>query len=288
MQTTRNLPSSSDRYALCWGDRAFSVAVPRIRNSLPYNIRQSPAIPAFKASLKSHLFTRIYCMATWARTVGIPSYKCYDWLINWLMLKCAFYLLPETCRSPDLTHKCILHFYRHFSELGYEEDRPLTCYWCDKFCPYRNQVIRRERALRKAAERRELDKSTEATFVDIYAGSSPSVNEELKDWLSPSKQRDRVLRGGKAHPKEKELQKLKGSQEQSPKASKGVDQPDGVGESDSLLSSEEEDMRSEEGEEVQGRQERRPKKPRKKRGIWMIFTNVGCCTNQISLWPLFQ
>ncbi|XP_033636481.1 mirror-image polydactyly gene 1 protein-like [Asterias rubens] len=129
----------------------------------------------------------------------------------------------------------------------------------------KNQVIRRERALRRAAERRELDKSTDGSFVDIYAGSSPSVNEELKDWLSPSKQRDRLLRGGKPHPKEKELQKLKEALEQSPKAGRGVDQPDGVGETDSLLSSEEEGMRSEEGEEVQGRQERRPKKPRKTR-----------------------
>ena len=72
--------------------------------------------------------------------------------------------------------------------------------------------------------------------------------------------------GGKPHPKEKELQKLKEALEQSPKAGRGVDQPDGVGETDSLLSSEEEGMRSEEGEEVQGRQERRPKKPRKTRG----------------------
>ena len=65
----------------------------------------------------------------------------------------------------------------------------------DNFVLHRNQVIRRERALRRAAERSELDKSTDGSFVDIYAGSSPSVNEELKDWLSPSKQRDRLLRG---------------------------------------------------------------------------------------------
>ncbi|XP_038072294.1 mirror-image polydactyly gene 1 protein-like [Patiria miniata] len=127
----------------------------------------------------------------------------------------------------------------------------------------KNQVIRRERSLRKAAERRELDRSTEDTFVDMYAGSSPSVNEELKDWLSPAKQRDRILRGGKPHPKEKELQRKTEATERSPKESKGVDQTDAP--KDDLTLTSEDDMRSEEMEDVRGRQERRSRKPRRRR-----------------------
>ena len=83
----------------------------------------------------------------------------------------------------------------------------------------------------------------------------------VTQWFDPM-----VSQGGKPHPKEKELQRLKAA-ERSPKASRGADHPDRPREalSESLQSSEE-DMRSEESEDVQGRQERRSKKPRKKRG----------------------
>lgn len=53
--------------------------------------------------------------------------------------------------------------------------------------------MKRERAMRKAAERGDQDKSTEGTYIDPYAGSSPSVKEELKQWLSPAAQRKRLM-----------------------------------------------------------------------------------------------
>lgn len=53
--------------------------------------------------------------------------------------------------------------------------------------------MKRERAMRKAAERGDQDKSTEGTYIDPYAGSSPSVNDELKQWLSPAAQRKRLM-----------------------------------------------------------------------------------------------
>ncbi len=40
-----------------YGDRAFSVAAPRIWNSLPVNIRSSSSITTFKTLLKTYLFS---------------------------------------------------------------------------------------------------------------------------------------------------------------------------------------------------------------------------------------
>ncbi|XP_022087630.1 mirror-image polydactyly gene 1 protein-like [Acanthaster planci] len=127
----------------------------------------------------------------------------------------------------------------------------------------KNQVIRRERALRKAAERRELDKSTEASFIDMYAGSNPSVNEELKDWLSPAKQRDRILRDGKPHPKERDLQEKAESAKRSPSENKGVDQTDAATRDDLSVTSDE-GMRMDESEDGRERQGRRFRKPRRR------------------------
>ncbi len=41
----------------CRGDRAFSVAGPRLRNALPLSIRSSPTVGIFKSLLKTHLFS---------------------------------------------------------------------------------------------------------------------------------------------------------------------------------------------------------------------------------------
>ena len=44
------------RVTRSWGDRAFSVAAPRIWKSIPINIRHSSSIESFKSGLKTHLF----------------------------------------------------------------------------------------------------------------------------------------------------------------------------------------------------------------------------------------
>ena len=44
-----------------FANKAFSVAGPRLWNSLPHNIRNINELSAFKKSLKTHLFTHIYC-----------------------------------------------------------------------------------------------------------------------------------------------------------------------------------------------------------------------------------
>ncbi|XP_072032295.1 uncharacterized protein [Amphiura filiformis] len=62
----------------------------------------------------------------------------------------------------------------------------------------KDKVIKRERAMRRAAERRELTpggNDAEDTLVDMYAGSTPSVQEELRNRLDPATQRANLLRG---------------------------------------------------------------------------------------------
>ncbi|XP_063957799.1 serine/arginine repetitive matrix protein 1-like isoform X1 [Lytechinus pictus] len=68
----------------------------------------------------------------------------------------------------------------------------------------KDQEVKREHAMRKAAERRDQDKTSEGTYIDPYAGSSPSVNEELKQWLSPGAQRKRLMGRGNSPPERKE------------------------------------------------------------------------------------
>ena len=41
--------------------KAFSVAGPRLWNSLPHNIRNINDLSEFKKSLQTHLFTCVYC-----------------------------------------------------------------------------------------------------------------------------------------------------------------------------------------------------------------------------------
>ena len=57
--TTNNdfyVPSSRSRY----GDRMFSVAGPRLWNSLPAEIKKTGCIVSFKRLLKTHLFRAVY------------------------------------------------------------------------------------------------------------------------------------------------------------------------------------------------------------------------------------
>ena len=43
------------------GDRAFTIAAPKLWNSLPVELRQINSIFAFKRQLKSYLFQLAYC-----------------------------------------------------------------------------------------------------------------------------------------------------------------------------------------------------------------------------------
>ena len=43
-----------------WGDRAFSIAAPRLWNALPADIRNSPTLAHFKGSLKTHLMKEAF------------------------------------------------------------------------------------------------------------------------------------------------------------------------------------------------------------------------------------
>ena len=42
------------------GDRAFSIAVPFLWNSLPLPIRQETSIDSFKRSVKTYLFKKVF------------------------------------------------------------------------------------------------------------------------------------------------------------------------------------------------------------------------------------
>ena len=44
----------------CAGDRAYSVAAPRLWNNLPFHIRNAPSVGSFKTLLKTHLFSCVY------------------------------------------------------------------------------------------------------------------------------------------------------------------------------------------------------------------------------------
>ena len=43
------------------GDRAFTIAAPKLWNSLPVELRQINSIFAFKRQLKTYLFQLAYC-----------------------------------------------------------------------------------------------------------------------------------------------------------------------------------------------------------------------------------
>ena len=61
---------------------------------------------------------------------------------------------------------------------------------------FRDEVIKRERAMRRAAEKRELPNvNDDSKFIDMYPASLPSVQEELKNRLDPATQRANLLKG---------------------------------------------------------------------------------------------
>ena len=61
---------------------------------------------------------------------------------------------------------------------------------------FRDDVIKRERAMRRAAEKRELPNvNDDSKFIDMYPASLPSVQEELKNRLDPATQRANLLKG---------------------------------------------------------------------------------------------
>lgn len=55
-----NLLSVPQSRLKCRGDRAFSVAGPRLWNSLPLEIRKASTLPIFKSHLKTYLFDLAY------------------------------------------------------------------------------------------------------------------------------------------------------------------------------------------------------------------------------------
>ncbi len=66
-QNSRNLRSSNQMILhvpktrlKSKGDRAFSVAAPRLWNLLPMHIKSSPSVDVFKSRLKSYLFSRAF------------------------------------------------------------------------------------------------------------------------------------------------------------------------------------------------------------------------------------
>ena len=48
-----------------YGRRSFSVAGPSLWNALPSDIRNSVSLPAFRSSLKSHLFREVFVTLLW-------------------------------------------------------------------------------------------------------------------------------------------------------------------------------------------------------------------------------
>ena len=68
LYTPNRLLRSSSKFLLqvppsnlkTYGDRAFSVCAPKLWNCLPYHIRCSPSVSAFKSSLKTYFFKRYF------------------------------------------------------------------------------------------------------------------------------------------------------------------------------------------------------------------------------------
>ena len=50
------LESLKGKFLRSFGDRAFSVAAPKLWNELPKNIRDISSISVFKTAFKTHLF----------------------------------------------------------------------------------------------------------------------------------------------------------------------------------------------------------------------------------------
>ena len=66
-QPSRSLRSSTERLLKLrktnlktFGERSFGYIAPTVWNSLPADLRASPSLPTFKASLKTHLFRQAF------------------------------------------------------------------------------------------------------------------------------------------------------------------------------------------------------------------------------------
>ena len=58
--TSQDFLAVSRTYTKSYGDRAFSVAGPKLWNQLPLNIRKSSTVGQFKKELKTRLFNLAY------------------------------------------------------------------------------------------------------------------------------------------------------------------------------------------------------------------------------------
>ena len=61
------LPRTSDILTNTYGERAFSMAAPKLWNALPNNIQCAPTVQQFKSKLKHYLFTRAF--GVWSRLI---------------------------------------------------------------------------------------------------------------------------------------------------------------------------------------------------------------------------
>ena len=60
LRSSSSLLLSVPRCNLKFGSRAFRISTPKIWNSLPANIRDSPSLPSFRRHLKTHYFQLAY------------------------------------------------------------------------------------------------------------------------------------------------------------------------------------------------------------------------------------
>ena len=72
-----------------YGERAFSVAAPRLWNALPLNIRNCKTITTFKFVLKTHLFKSYF--EPWKVFIQLVYYYCYFIIIIFYIIYYYFY-----------------------------------------------------------------------------------------------------------------------------------------------------------------------------------------------------
>jgi len=83
------------------GDRAFSVAAPRIWNSLPQHVTSAPSLAIFRSRLKTHLFRR--CFPWLHRSLVVPEkwHVITDTLIVLLLTYFSYTALFTGCVEAD-------------------------------------------------------------------------------------------------------------------------------------------------------------------------------------------
>ena len=84
--TSSALLLSVPRCILEFGSRAFRISAPKLWNSLPANIRDSPSLPTFRRHLKPHYFHLAYLSPWWPPSFSMPWFFKRLWrLINLLL-----------------------------------------------------------------------------------------------------------------------------------------------------------------------------------------------------------